>query len=72
MTRKAKPQRINLKEAQPKQLKQAWLLESDHRDIPTLAQAIKAAHPGTDVGSIAAVAHFCFDLSRKVLGVQGA
>lgn len=70
MTRKTKTRRIS--PPTPKKLKQAWLYEVDHRDLPTLADGIKAAHPGIEVRNISDVLHFCVDLGRKAVGVQGA
>jgi hypothetical protein len=72
MTRKTKARRISLKEPQTKRLKQVWILREDHGNIPTLAQAIKIAHPGTNLDSIADVIHFCFEATRKAAGLQGA
>lgn len=75
MTRKTKKAaRINLRDTQPQKevFKQVWINREDHGDIPTLAQAIKAAHPDTTAETIPEVVHFCFEAGRKALGLQGA
>lgn len=73
MTRKTKKaQRISLKEPQAKAQRQVWVLREDHQDIPTIAQAIKAAHPGTEIETVPDVMHFLFTTGRQALGLQGA
>jgi hypothetical protein len=75
MTRKTKKAaRINLRDTQPQKeaFRQIWVPLVDHRDIPDIADAIKAAHPGTPAETIPDVAHFCFEAGRKALGLQGA
>lgn len=75
MTRKTKKAtRINLRDTQPQKeaFRQVWIPQEDHRDIPTLAQAIKTAHPDTTVETIPDVMHFLFNVGRQALGLQGA
>lgn len=72
MTRKTKTQRINLRGIQAPKLKQAWLLADDHKNLPNLAQVLKAAHPSTEFRSIPAVIHFCLEFTRKGLGIETA
>lgn len=73
MTRKTKKaKRISLKEPQSTRQRQVWVLREDHQDIPTIAEAIKAAHPGMEAENVPDVMHFLFQAGRHVLGLQGA
>jgi hypothetical protein len=73
MTRKTKKaKRISLKEPQAKRQRQVWIHLGDHKDIPTIAKAIKTAHPGKDADFVPDVMHFLFDAGRQALGLQGA
>ncbi|HLP41236.1 MAG TPA: hypothetical protein VK465_06990 [Fibrobacteria bacterium] len=72
MTRKTKSRRISLKEPQDKAFRQVWILREDHLEIPSIAKAIKAAHPGTDFPTIASVIHFCLTAAKKTVETQGA
>jgi hypothetical protein len=72
MTRKTKTKRITLKEPQSKAQRQVWVLREDHQDIPSIANAIKTAHPGTEIETVPDVMHFLFNAGRQALGIQRA
>lgn len=72
MTRKPKNQRINLRNPSEKAYRQALLTKEDHGKLPELAERIKAAHPGREIGKVSDVLHFCIEAAHATLAARGA